>query len=150
MIDRAKQQSRNYHNIDFQTADMMTWKFLEAFDAIVSIASVHHVPIERLLPILKTALKSSGKLIILDLITHENGLDRLSGGVAIPLNWMLQVVKNRRVKPSPEAVAAWKDHLKTDRYLTRSQAQEIYGTGLRGAVVKKHLFWRYSVVWQKP
>lgn len=150
MIDRAKHHCRNYHNIDFQTADVMDWEFPELFDAIVSIATLHHLPVEHLLPRLKTALKSGGKLIVLDLITHEDILESFRDGIAIPLNWIFQMFKNPRSKPNPEAIAAWKEHAKTDRYLTRSQAQEIYGTLLKGASIKKHLFWRYSAIWEKP
>ena len=42
------------------------------FDAIVSIATLHHVPLEPLLPKLQVALKPGGRLIILDLLQQAN------------------------------------------------------------------------------
>ncbi len=43
MIEVAKQRSQQYTNIDFQVADVFQWEFpQEQFDAIVSIATVHH------------------------------------------------------------------------------------------------------------
>jgi hypothetical protein len=48
-----------------------------------------------------------------------------------------------------EAIAAMKEHLRTDEFLTLSQVKQIYGNLLNRAKIKKHLFWRYSVVWQK-
>ena len=36
------------------------------------------------------------------------------------------------------------------RYLTYLQAKEIYISFFKTAKVRRHLFWRYSVVWQKP
>jgi hypothetical protein len=68
------------------------------------------------------------------------------------------MVKNRNIKPSPEAVKAMREHQLTDEYLTRSrsvgeaqsQAQRFYPSLLPGARVRKHLFWRYSVVWEQP
>ncbi|MBD6616632.1 hypothetical protein FNW02_12510 [Komarekiella sp. 'clone 1'] len=57
--------------------------------------------------------------------------------------------RNRRIRPIQEAVEAWKEHGRTDKYLTQSQAQRIYTKILTEAIVRKHLFWRYSVVWEK-
>jgi SAM-dependent methyltransferase len=151
MIAVAKQNSQAYRNIDFQVADILKWEFpVEQFDAIVSIATFHHLPLENLLPSLNTALKPRGKLVILDLIQHETIQDRLSDVIAVPLNWIWQILKNRNIQQSPEAKAAWREHFRTDKFLTLSQAQSIYTNSCLGAKVKKHLFWRYSTVWEKP
>ncbi len=150
MIEVAKQRSRQFLNIDFQAADVLQWEpVAEQFDVIVSIATLHHLPVESFLPNLKAALKPGGRLVILDLLEHENLQDKLSDFIAVPLNWLLQALKNRDIQQSPEAAAAMREHLRTDKYLTLSQAQRIYTSSLRRAKVRKHLFWRYSVVWEK-
>jgi SAM-dependent methyltransferase len=146
----AKGRSQQHTNIDFQVADILRWEFpVNQFDAIVSISTLHHLPLEVLLPRLQAALKPGGKLLILDLLQYENLQDTLSNAIAVPLNWIFQIVKNRHIKPSPETVAAMKEHQRTDEYLTRSQVQRIYTKLLPGAKARKHLFWRYSVVWEK-
>jgi SAM-dependent methyltransferase len=146
----AKQHSQAYTNIDFQVADILKWEFpVERFDAIVSIATFHHLPLENLLPNLKTALKPGGKLVILDLVQHETMQDKLSDVVAVPLNWIWQILKNWNIKQSPEAKAAWREHFRTDKFLTLSQARCIYSKLCPDAKVRKHLFWRYSTVWEK-
>jgi SAM-dependent methyltransferase len=151
MITIAKQHSQNYPNIDFQVADILQWEFpIKQFDAIVSIATFHHLPLENLLPSLKNALKPGGKLLILDLIQPETILDRLSDVIAVPLNWIWQILKNRNIKQSPEAKAAWQEHFRTDKFLTLSQARQIYSKSCSGTKIRKHLFWRYSAVWEKP
>jgi len=150
MIEVAKQRSKQYTNIDFQVADILQWEFpVEQFDAIISIATVHHLPVENLLLSLKAALKPGGSLVILDLLEHENVQDVLSDFIAVPLNWLLQTVRNRHIQPSSEAVEAMREHLRTDKYFTLSQARRIYTSFLGKAKVRKHLFWRYSVVWKK-
>ncbi len=150
MIEVAKENSKQYTNIDFQVADVLRWEFpREQFDAIVSIATVHHLPVKQLLPNLKAALKPGGKLVILDLLEHKNLQDMLSDFIAVPLNWLFQTIKNRHIQISPEAAEAMREHLRTDNYLTLSQARQIYKSSLRKAKVRKHLFWRYSVVWDK-
>lgn len=146
----ARQKSQQYTNIDFQVADILKWKFpVDKFDAIVSIATIHHLPLEELLPILKAALKPGGKLLILDLLKYENLQDSLSDAIAVPLNWIYELLKNKHIKLSPEAVEAIREHQSTDEYLTRSQILKIYTNLLPRAKVRKHLFWRYSVVWEK-
>lgn len=151
MIEIARQKSQNDTNIDFQVADILTWKFpASQFDAIVSIATFHHLPLERLLPNLKMALKPGGRLIILDLLENEGIQGILNDAIAIPLNWIFQVFRNRNIRPTGEAIEAWKEHLRTDKYLTRSPTKLIYGSLLTGVTVRIHLFWRYSAVWEKP
>jgi SAM-dependent methyltransferase len=150
MIEIALARSTQHLNIDFQNADILNWQFpVEQFDAIVSIATVHHLPLEDLLLSLKAALKPSGKLVILDLLEYESIQDKLSDFLAVPLNWILQTFRNKH-KQSPEAAAAMREHLRTDKYLTLSQARQIYTTSLRNVKLRKHLFWRYSIVWKKP
>ena len=151
MIEVAKQHSRQFSNIDFQVADVMQWESTaEQLDVIVSIATLHHLLVETLLPNLKSDLKPGGRLIILDLLEHESWGDKLSDFVAVSLNWLFQAFKNSPIQQSPAAAAAMREHLRTDEYLTISQARRIYTRALRGAKVRKHLFWRYSVVWEKP
>ncbi|MEA5502434.1 class I SAM-dependent methyltransferase [Halotia wernerae UHCC 0503] len=150
MIEVARQRSKKYTNIDFHVADILKQEFsVEQFDAIVSIATVHHLPIEKLLPNLEVALKPGGKLVILDLLEHENLQDSLSDFIAVPLSWFFQIFRNRHIKQSPAAAAAMREHLRTDKYLFLSQVQQIYTSLLRGVKVRKHLFWRYSIIWEK-
>jgi SAM-dependent methyltransferase len=150
MIDVAKQRSEDYDNIDFQVADIMKWEFrVNHFDAIVSLATVHHLPLERLLSKLSVALKPGGKLAILDLVQREGLKDIWLEAIAMPLNWIFNKFRNKGIKPTPEAVEALREHMRTDKYLTLSQARQIYTSSLAGATVRRHLFWRYSAVWEK-
>ncbi len=149
-IEVAKQRSQHYGNIDFQVGNILQWQFpLEHFDAITSIATFHHLSVENLLPNLKAALKPGGKLAILDLLEQENIGDFSLDLIAVPLNWLFSL-KNRHIQQSPEATAAMREHLRSDKFLTRSQAKQIYLNSLAKAKIRKHLFWRYSVVWKKP
>ncbi len=88
-------------------------------------------------------------VVVLDLLDYESVQDSLTDVIAVPLNWIFQLSRNRHIKPTPEAIEAAREHARTDKYLTRSQAQQIYTRSLTGAKIRKHLFWRYSVVWEK-
>lgn len=121
----------------------------EKFDAIASIATVHHLPLQNLLPSLKDVLNPGGQLVILDLVEYEYPQDIVMDIISIPLNWIFQILKNRRTKSTEEEIKAWQEHGLTDEYLTLTSAKKIYSNFLKKAKIRNHLFWRYSVVWQK-
>ena len=98
---------------------------------------------------MKKALNPGGVLLILDLFEQQGLGDFINNFIAVPLNIMFHLIYNKRLHPSPAERAAWQEHIKTDSYLTFSEAQQLYTKFLPKAKVKKHLFWRYSVVWKK-
>lgn len=150
-IEIAQQKSSELDNIDYQIADISQWQFpVNHFDAITSIATVHHLSLSELLPKLQAALKPGGVLLILDLLEHQNIRDILYDCIAVPLNWYFQRTKNRHVEFDPVAAEAMREHQKSDRYLTFSQAKAIYSKYLKTAKTNRHLFWRYSLIWHKP
>ncbi|MDQ6786503.1 MAG: class I SAM-dependent methyltransferase [Acidobacteriota bacterium] len=149
-IEIAQNLSTSYTNIDFQVADVLEAKFLdEHFDAIVSVATLHHVPLQQVLPKLKSALKTGGKLLVVDLSRIGNVDDFIIGSIAFPLSKILNVFHNGFTKPSKEAREAWANHAKTDYYLTFSEAKQIYQSHFEKAVVERCLFFRYSIIWEK-
>ena len=150
-IEIAKQKSARFNNINYRVADISQWQFpTEYFDVITSIATLHHLPLNELLPKLKTALKPEGTLLILDLLEQQNIWDTLNDCIAVPLNWWFIKTRNKHIEFNHIAAEAMREHLRTDKYLTYSQVKEIYTSFLKTPKVRRHLFWRYSVVWQKP
>ena len=149
MISMARERSEQFTNIDFQVADVQSLECSPGqFDCIVSIATLHHVSMEEILTKLKAALAPNGTLIVLDL--YQASLSDLPILlIAIPLNLIFKFLKTGHVK-EPEAVrAAWAAHGKHDTYLTLAQLRNICKEILPGARVRRHLFWRYSLIWKK-
>jgi hypothetical protein len=69
--------------------------------------------------------------------------------IVIPLNLIAKFLKTGRIK-EPQAVrAAWAAHGKHDMYLTIPQLWNIWREILPGTRVKRHLFWRHSLIWRK-
>jgi SAM-dependent methyltransferase len=150
MIEIAKEQSRQYHNIDFQVADVMTQEFSsEQFGCIASIATLHHLPFEPILIKMKDALRMDGVLLVLDLFKAESVADFSTTLLAVPVNIILRLIKNGHITESSEAKAAWAEHGHTDKYLTLSQVRQSCAAILPKAQIKRHLLWRYSIVWKK-
>jgi len=148
MIRIAAERSAHYPNIDFQVGDVMDRRFSPGqFDCIASIATLHHLPLEEILPRLKGALKPGGTLLILDLFKPKGLAGLLGSVVAMPVSFALRLLKTRRWRDSREVRQAWEAHGQHDSYLTLSEAQRAYRALLPGARVQGHLMWRYSVVW---
>lgn len=150
MIGLARERSAQFPNIEFEVADVLTRELpAETFDCIATIATLHHLPVEELLPKLKRALKAGGVLLILDLFQAEGLSDAVMSTLAVPLSLGLRLVKHGRLLPPREVRRAWDEHGRHDSYLTLAQVREVCAQMLPGAVLTRHLLWRYSVIWKK-
>jgi len=151
MIRIARESSIAWPQIDYRVIDLMEWDIPnESFDCIASIATLHHLSLESVLPKLRDALKPGGVLMVLDLYRAETVGDVLRSLAAIPLSVAYKWAKAGRVRQSEEARQAWEAHGANDVYPPVSAVRACCDQFLPGAVVRKHLFWRYSLIWQKP
>jgi SAM-dependent methyltransferase len=151
MIQIAQARSAGYANIDYRVADARSWDWpAEHFAGIVSVATLHHLPLAEILPGLRAALRPGGVLAILDLFKSAGPRDRLLDALALPVSAVLNLLKNGCLRASSEARAAWDAHGQHDVYLTLADLRQACADILPGARVRRHLFWRYSLVWHKP
>lgn len=162
MIRIARAQSEEFSNIDFQIADITSYELPpEHFDCIASIATLHHLPLRQMLLKMRAALKPEGVLLLLDLFEPvkwhghpasgsrvEGLVDTLLNLLAIPVSVTLRLIHHGRLLPQREARAAWAAHEAHDIYPDMKQVRALCANILPGARIKKHLLWRYSIVWR--
>jgi SAM-dependent methyltransferase len=150
MIEIAKEGSKPHSNIEFQVADATRWAFpVGAFDCVASIATLHHLPIEEMLLKMRGALRVGGTLAILDLYESAGLHDVLAGMVAVPVSFVLRLVKTGRLREPRRVREAWAEHGRNDTYPTLARVRQICERALPGAEVRQHLLWRYSIIWRK-
>jgi len=150
MIRFARTRSKLYPSIDFIESDVMTYQLPDnQFDCIATLTTIHHLPIESILRKIRKALKPGGIFICLDLYQRSNLSDWLFDSVTYPTNLFLTLIKTGKPRPSKELREGYAEHGKTDTYLTLSQIKQICEDILPSAVVSRHLFWRYSIIWKK-
>jgi len=150
MIRLAQERSTPYPTIEFQVADILSYEFSPGqLDAIVSIATLHHLPMEKLFVRLKEALAPGGVLIVLDLY-QPRLVDLPLNLIAVPVNLILKYARTGHLKEPAAVREAWAEHGQRDVYLTLPQVRALCQAVLPGARVNRHLFWRYSLVWTKP
>ncbi|MEZ4670547.1 MAG: class I SAM-dependent methyltransferase [Anaerolineae bacterium] len=151
MIDRAKSLSGEYSNIQYMVGDVMEYPFEpNSFDFMVSVATLHHLDAAAVFDRLKQALAPGGVLATLDLYKEETLGDYLTSIIAIPLDRVMNFKHNGSAPHSIEARALWDEHGKHDSYLTLKEIRQVSATILPGAVVRRHLLYRYSLLWKKP
>jgi ubiquinone/menaquinone biosynthesis C-methylase UbiE len=150
MISLARERSKLYPNIDFVRGDVMACRFAdEQFDCVVTLTTLHHLPVEAVLRKVRKALKPGGVFACLDLYRRSDLSDLLFDGVAYPADLLLRLIKTGRPRPPRAVREAYAEHGKTDTYLTLPQVVRVCADILPGALVSRHLFWRYSIIWKK-
>jgi SAM-dependent methyltransferase len=150
MIRIARERSAHLPYLEFQVADVMSYDLpSEGFDCIASLATLHHLPLREILLKMKAALKPGGVLLMLDLFEPAGLMDALLNPLAVSVSVSLRLIRQHRVLASREVRAAWAAHERHDIYPTMNEVRALCAEILPGAKIKKHLLWRYSIIWQK-
>ncbi len=149
MIRVARSRSAQFDNLEFQHADVMTWEFPRPhFDFICSIATLHHLQQRELFVKMKDALTPRGVLVVLDLVESNSLVERMLDVIGFGVSGGLRLLHNGRLKPPPVVRKAWEQHGKHDSYATVSQMRALTDEILPGSNVRRHLLWRYSLVYR--
>ena len=151
MIRVARARSTQFPNLEFQLVDAMTWEFPQShFEFICSIATLHHTEQRALLMKMKAALRPGGVLVVLDLVESRGLGERAIDGIGLGASGVLRLIHNGRLKPPAKVRKAWEQHGHHDSYLTVNEVRALADEILPGATVRRCLFWRYVLVYQKP
>jgi len=150
MIRVARARSSEFDNLEFDLADAMTWDFPQShFDFVCSIATFHHLQQRELFVKIKDTLKPGGVLVVLDLVESNGLTERMLDVFGLGVSGSLRLIHNGRLKPPAGVRKAWEQHGKHDSYATISQMRSLANELLPGAVITRHLLWRYSLVFRK-
>lgn len=151
MLRVARARSSGWRNIEYRLADVMQASLpAGGFDCVVSIATLHHLPLGPALRKMKDALKPGGLLVVHDLVADAGLLDGGLSALAWPVAAWRRFRETGRVRVPREVRRAWAEHGRGEVYLTPAGVREVCGEHLPGALVKRHLLWRYTAVWRKP
>jgi SAM-dependent methyltransferase len=150
MIRRARERSGGLANVVFHVADIGTLALPDNhFDCIVSIATLHHLPLVPTLAQLRDALRPGGVLLVLDLCAHAHWRDWLYHLAAVPVSLTLRLWHHQPL-PSPRERAAWAAHGQHEVYATLSDLRQAAAATIPGAQLQRQLLWRYALAWTKP
>ncbi|HVZ38266.1 MAG TPA: methyltransferase domain-containing protein [Candidatus Kapabacteria bacterium] len=151
MIRQAEAASTTSANVRYCVADVMTLQLpASGAGCVASIATLHHLPLREGLARMSAAVAPGGMLLILDLYRSETMMERLAGVPAACMSMLLRLLHTGRLRPPRAVSLAWQAHACHDRYPTLAEIRSICAGVLPGARVRRHLLWRYSIVWSAP
>ena len=142
MIREAIARTDN-DRIEYECAEMFEWLGHSpgAYDCIITIATLHHVDLRSALRSMAKSLKPGGRLLVMDLVVLEGWADNAVAFVAARARDILTPWKLRQ--------AYWR-HGGNETYLRLDEVRRIAREELPGSMVRGHLIWRYSLIWDKP
>jgi len=141
VIRDARARSTDAPNVRFVHADFMTWTADEPYDFVSLVASLHHLPFAAALTKSAELLRPGGVLVVL-------GLDRArsifhAAARSLPAYPVSRYYRLRRGEAPVGAPIQ-------EPTMTLGEIREQAAAVLSGAVVQRHLLWRYSLEWTKP
>ena len=140
VVDRARDFSAQSRNIRFIGANFMTWAANDTYDVVSMIAVLHHLPFDEALKKAASLLQPGGVLVVLGLHRAASPIHFVvRGAVGYPVSLFYRAVRKTSVVGAPIAEPA----------MTLEEIRERTGSLLPGAVIRRHVLWRYSLVWRK-
>lgn len=151
MIEKARGKYALKENMEFINGNILDFQFeAHSLDLIITTATAHHLPYEWLLEFAKEKLKDGGKLIILDLYKASSFLDYSFSVFAVIPNIIMNLLYNHSIKKDdPHSQEIWRKHGEHDEYSTLKEIKTMAKIYLKGFKIKRKLFWRYVLIWEK-
>jgi 2-polyprenyl-3-methyl-5-hydroxy-6-metoxy-1,4-benzoquinol methylase len=134
-------QAPRLPNVRYVTGDVLTLPGAR-YQVITSIASLHHLPLAEALATFRRWLSPGGTLVIIGLYAPKTLTDRLLEAIAAPANLLVSAAHGKS-KPTIAMSAPTRAPATTLAEI-REQARQ----HLPGARIRRHLFWRYSLVFR--
>jgi SAM-dependent methyltransferase len=128
-------------NLRFVEGDVMNYPFPEkSFDLIAAVATLHHLPLAESFVRLSNLLKPNGVLAVIGLYRAQTLADHLWNAAAVPVSRAMRLLHGWADVGAPTQPPA--ESLATIHAIAQAQ--------LPGMILKRHLLFRYSIVWRKP
>jgi len=151
MLEVARARCARWDHVSFRQGDANTWEPEPgSLDAIVSVATLHHLDAAIVLPRWAAALRPGGTLLVLDVLARRGLMNLPVNALAFVYGRWLRWRRTGRLREDPRVSAAWEAHARFDRLQTLGEARQTVGFVLPGARVRHHLLWRYSIRYQAP
>ena len=140
-VDDATARYPDSPGLRFVVGDALTVALPEApFDFVVCSATLHHMDLDAGIARLAELTAPGGTLVIVGLARNDSVTDWILSGLSV------LPVRIARVG------RGWHEHgaPKRDPSETWAEVHAAVQTSLPGAEFRRRLYWRYSVVWNKP
>ena len=141
MIALARERARENARVRFVEADFLAHPLQEAsFDFVCANTSLHHMDFTAALTAMARVLRPGGWLAVIGLAADKSAADRIAGAAGIPAALFYRAVYRKGGSGAPimDPDMSWRE--------VRAEAARV----LPGVRYRRHLMWRYSLLWTKP
>jgi 2-polyprenyl-3-methyl-5-hydroxy-6-metoxy-1,4-benzoquinol methylase len=142
MIALARERSAGHPATTFVAADFLEHDLpQEGYDFVCSVAVVHHMDFTAAVTRMARLLRPGGRLVVISIARDATPGDRAIGHLGAVTN---KIVQRWRRFDEPAGMPVQMPDMTWSE--VRAAAREL----LPGARYRRHLLWRYSLVWTKP
>ncbi|MCF6523087.1 bifunctional 2-polyprenyl-6-hydroxyphenol methylase/3-demethylubiquinol 3-O-methyltransferase UbiG [Streptomyces sp. JJ36] len=146
MIRLARERSARVDNVTFAEADLLDDGHGLLADGkygfVSAVAVVHHVGLAEALAAMRRLLAPGGRMVVVGLARNRTLLDWVVSGAGVPAARVLARRHGGTDHPPGMRVVM----PETSWGAVRRDARRL----LPGCRVRRHLLWRWSLVWEKP
>jgi SAM-dependent methyltransferase len=140
-------------DIEYILGDFLAFPFQpRAFGLVTAVASVHHVDATAALQRMRELLRPGGTLAVIGLARSSSLVD-LSLAVPAVVGTRAHLLGSRRGgrrRPAGLPAESYRPPVVWPPPESYRQMRGLAGRLLPGARYRRHLYWRYSLVWTKP
>ena len=127
--------------IEYIVGDFLSYPFTpSSFDAVVCVATLHHMDAAAGLRRMRELARPGGIVGVIGLARNTSPADYAIASAGLVVSWIRTVAKGHWEHPSPKVwppPESWGSMLR------------IAGRELPGVRFRRHLLWRYSLLWTK-
>jgi ubiquinone/menaquinone biosynthesis C-methylase UbiE len=136
-LARAQEHGRTR----FIEADFLTYPLaLNSFDFVCANTSLHHMDFAAALTTMARVLRPGGRLAVIGLAADESLADLLAAAPGVPVNLAYRARYRQGESGAPIM----------DPYMSWREVRVAAARLLPGVRYRRHLLWRYSLLWRKP
>jgi len=141
MIEVARELGQGIPGLSFIRDDFLSHPFADAgFDFACANTALHHMDFAAALGKMARLVRPGGRLAVVGLARDGSSADWVTGGAGIPASLAYKLLKRKGDPGAPIK----------DPDMTWAEVRRTAGRVLPGARYRRHLLWRYSIVWTKP
>lgn len=138
--ERAPARAHSGH-VTFVAADFLAYPLAGAsFDFVCANTSLHHMDFAAALTAMARVLRPGGRLAVIGLASDGSPADFVASAAGVPVNLFYRAVYHEGNSGAPIK----------DPDMTWGQVRATAKTLLPAVRYRRHLLWRYSLLWRKP
>nr|WP_202446743.1 class I SAM-dependent methyltransferase [Streptomyces sp. SID5468] len=145
MLRLAAERTRHLDNVRLVRADFPAPAGLlpaGGYDLVTAVAVVHHMDFAEAVTAMRALLAPGGRLVLVGLARNATWWDWTVSAAGVPAAWL--AARRHGGKSDPPGMPV------TDPALSWGQVRAAARRLLPGCRIRRHLLWRWSLVWTRP